>query len=98
MAPEPEKRKTRNASAKDKKADPAKIVDNVNDIVSQEDLQILDPAPPSVSSLPSASPSLLLLSLAGEMDTSGVLCESSATPTLSADYVYSKFGIKLCYW
>ena len=45
MAPEPEKRKTRNASAKDKKADPAKIVDNVNDIVSQEDLQILDPPP-----------------------------------------------------
>ena len=46
MAPEPEKRKTRNASAKDKKADPAKIVDNANDIViPQEDLQILDPPP-----------------------------------------------------
>ena len=49
MAPEPDKRKTRNASAKDKKADQAKAADSVIDIVNpQEDLQILEPQSPPV--------------------------------------------------
>ena len=43
MAPEPDKRKTRNASAKDKKAETAKAADDI--VIPNEELQILVPVP-----------------------------------------------------